>query len=343
MFKYNYIFFNAEDNKLRKDPDGYYTICTEDLISMDNVELVSYPVDYACYPIRYLYLLHHSKRLNRYINFPLKKAWFPYYFKTKFKSEDKICFVILNEHLPVEYLYYLKNKFPNAKFVKIYRDLMSRFRKSNPDYTDGIMRDIFDIQMSFDEGEAKKYGYSYFSEFESKIDVPISSQYPLSDVFFAGHAKNRLPKLMAAYKRFSEVGLRCDYYITGVPEEQRVSYPGIVYADKPMPYREMLYRTVNSRCVLEINQEGAVGYTSRFLESVMYGKRLITDNISISNSKFYNSNYIQCINSIEELDAYFVLADVGKVDYHYNGEFSPVKLIEQIDRELTQTEVKKIK
>lgn len=48
-----------------------------------------------------------------------------------------------------------------------------------------------------------------------------------------------------------------------------------------MTYREMLYHTVNSKVVLEINQGCVDGFTSRFLESVMYNKRLLTNNFAV--------------------------------------------------------------
>ena len=100
-----------------------------------------------------------------------------------------------------------------------------------------------------------------------------------------------------------------------------------------MTYREMLEHTVNARCLLDINQEGAVGYTSRFLEAVMYGRRLITNNPSIRASKFFSSGYIQIVDKIEEIDPSFV-SDEWKVDYHYNDEFSPFSLIDRIEEEL---------
>ena len=102
-----------------------------------------------------------------------------------------------------------------------------------------------------------------------------------------------------------------------------------------MPYSEMLYHTINSKCILEINQYEAVGYTSRFLEAVMYNKRLITDNKDVMLSKFYSSDNIMCISDILDIDPSFVSSE-KIVDYYYNGEFSPIHLIEKIDLLLTQ-------
>lgn len=336
MLRYNYIYFTSPDNKLHKDSDGYYTICLKDLEEYPGeIKIIYYPLIYANYFIKKLFLLHTSRRVNKIINLPFKNFWYPYYFeKTNFTENKPICFVVASGVVSLKYILYLKKKYPDAKFVNIYRDKFAITNRLNNEYTLDSTKKVFDLRMSFDEGEAQKYGMSYFSEFESKIDVPISPDYPLSDVFFAGKAKDRLPRLLQAYEILSASGLKCKFYLTGVPAKQRVKYPDIEYADKPMKYKEMLYQTVNSKCVLEINQYNVSGYTSRFLEAVIYGKKLITDNVSIRKHKFFKTGYIQCIDNVSDIDPKFVNDDV--VDYHYNQEFSPVVLIRQIDKELSQ-------
>lgn len=115
--------------------------------------------------------------------------------------------------------------------------------------------------------------------------------------------------MLKAYNIFTKAGLRCKYYLTGVPQNKRINLPGIEYAEKFMPYSEMLYHTINSKCILEINQYEAVGYTSRFLEAVMYNKRLITDNKDVMLSKFYSSDNIMCISDILDIDPSFVSSE----------------------------------
>jgi len=333
--KYNYIYFNIEDRNTRKrNPGGYNTICVKDLESLDYVHIVSYPLDYASQFLRNLFYLHHYPKINRIVSLPFKSVWYPYYFKNPFADNKPLCFVISGTYLPVSYLRYLKKTYPDCKLVRIHRDLISLWKVQTPQYTPEVYEELFDLRMSFDEDEAKQYGFPYFVEIESKIDVPLSENYPISDIFFAGRAKDRLPKLMNIYHKLSEKGLHVSYYLTGVPNDKKVNLPGIEYGDRNMQYSEMLRRSVNSRCILEINQEGAVGYTSRFLEAVIYNKRLVTDNVSIRNTKFYNPDYIQCLENVEDIDPMFVLQDTP-IDYEYNNEFSPINLIHQIDEILS--------
>lgn len=330
MYNYNYVVFNTYDNKFIIDRKGYYTICTQDLESDPQIKVVSYPLDYMPKTIRRLFGIHYSEKIAKHIDLPLKKFWYPLYFKNDFKEKHPLCFIILNRRLPVKYLSYLKKKYPDCRIVLLHRDLMKVCRRVNPDL---LFNPIFDLEMTFDDGEAEKYKLPSFLEFESKTDVPVKDEME-SDVFFAGRVKGRLSKLMDAYEVFIKAGIKPFYYLLGVPQEERLELPGIVYSDKAMSYYEMLVHTVNTRCILEINQPGAIGYTSRFLEAVIYGKKLITDNQAIKESKFYVTGNIQIIDDMNEIDTDFIKNGQEFVDYHYNGEFSPFRMIDRVEEEL---------
>ncbi len=321
---YNYVVFNMHDNKWFIDHKGYYTICMEDLFDNPSIVLVTWPLDYASIFIRLLFNIHNSGKINLRLNLPFKKLWYPYYFKDKFHNEKPYCFVIIDYTYPESYFQYLKKHYPNCKIVLLHRDLLSR----RVPHLHG--KDVIDYEMSYDKNEASKYNMVHFNEFESKIDIPVSNNYPESDVFFAGNIKDRLEKVLSAYKVFSESGLRCKFYLVGVDKEKRVMLEGVEYGDSFIPYSEMLYHSVNSRCILEINQDNADGYTSRFLEAVMFNKKLITNNTSIKGSEFYTPDYIQIVDDFSRIDTEFVKRDMD-VDYRYDGQFSPLKLIERID------------
>lgn len=329
MYNYNYIFFNNYDDKFKIDINKYYTICIQDLYRSPQINIVNYPLDYMPKWVRYIFGIHNSEKIAKIIKLPFKKLWYPFYFRNRFDDLKPLCFIISQRSLDLSYLNYLKRKYPSCKIVLIHRDLIKVCKRIAPELP---FNPVFDLEMTYDQGEGIKYGLPTFVEFESKIGI-VEPTEPESDVFFAGKAKDRLPLLLAAHKVFTDAGLKVFFFITGVSAEYRKPLPGIVYSDSPMTYREMLEHTVNARCLLDINQEGAVGYTSRFLEAVMYGRRLITNNPSIRASKFFSSGYIQIVDKIEEIDPSFV-SDEWKVDYHYNDEFSPFSLIDRIEEEL---------
>ncbi len=333
--KYNYVYFNTSYLKRGKtDPNEYNAICLRDASHLPGVKVVFTPLEHFPYVFRFLYWLHHAKPINKVISLPFKKIWHPFVFNDDFDGSKPFCFVLSCNTLPIDYLYYLKNKYPTCKMVKIHRDLM-KLTYENPDYSESNMRKIFDFRMTIDQDEAEKYGLLHFHEIESKLNLTQSEGYPLYDVFFAGKAKDRLPKLLEAYDMFSKAGLKCFFYITNADPHQIEKRDGIVYSEKLMPYLDMLKYSINSRCMFDINQAGALGFTSRFLEAVMYNKLLITDNPSVLDSKYYNPEYIQFFDKVSGIDVSFI-NDKKNVDYKYEGDFSPVHLIERIDAELVK-------
>ena len=332
MLNYKYIVFNSNDNNtLKKNPNGYYTICLNDLDGMQDVNVVSQPLDHLPLWIRVIYAAYSSKRIKKFVRLP-ERIWYPLYFRAEKQTEKPYCFVFMNPWIPKGYYAYLKKKYPDCKIVAVHRDLVKVWKEATPHF---IQNPIFDLEYIFDENEASKYGMEYFHEFESRVELGDTSSYPDSDVFFAGKAKDRLPRLLEAYRIFSNHGLKCLFYITGAEKEQQQELPGIIYADKNMNYREMLSYSNNARCLLEINQKQAVGLTSRFLEAVMYNKILITDNVAIEASPFYNPSYIQCVGDVSDIDPK-IIDNSDCVDYNYNDEFSPKHLIYQIDAKLSE-------
>jgi hypothetical protein len=195
--------------------------------------------------------------------------------------------------------------------------------------------DLFDFQFSYDIGDSRKYNMIHFDEIESKTEITLSRDYPLFDVFFAGAAKDRLPFLIKIYDYLEKNGIAPFFYITNVNKEDQIVRTGITYSELNMKYSEMLYKTVNARVVLEVNQGCVDGFTSRFLEAVLYNKKLLTNNVAVKNNEYFNEEYINIFSNPEDINVDFILQD-KEVDYHYKNEFSPVHLINLIDKTLIE-------
>ena len=330
MYHYNFVFFSTPDNKYIVDKSSYNTICALELEQSEEVELVTYPLDKQPKWVRKIYALHNSAKIEMRINLPFKRLWYPFYFQKKFPNDRPLCFVLLNHKLKIDYLKYLKKKYPTCKIVMLHRDFLRVSQRANPELP---FNPILDLEMTYDEGDSLRYGFPHFSEFESKIDIDICPE-PESDVFFAGRAKDRLPVLMDAYHHLTSRGLKVYFFLTGVPEDKQENLPGIEYANRYMPYKEMLYHTVNTRCVLEVTQSGQKGYTSRFLESVIYGKKIISTSDYLQSSKFYSPDKVQIVQDMKDIDLDFITSGNSFVDYGYNGEFSPFRVLDRIDEEL---------
>lgn len=331
-FRYNYVVFNAPDNKFKVDNDGYYTICTKDIEHTKNTRVVSYPLDNKPYWMRLIFNMHNSEKIAKYVNLPFKNLWYPYYFNNTFSEKLPFCFVIISRSLPLDYLVYLKKQYPDCKLVHMHRDFLAVGKKMRPDLH---FNPIFDLEMTYDEEEAKQYNIAHFDEFESAIEIKRENHFE-SDVFFAGKAKDRLPLLLDAYSRLTNAGLKVYFYLTQVPKDKRLDLPGIIYSDSFMSYKEMLYHSVNTRCMLEIAQKDQHGYTSRFLEAVIYGKKLITNSAYVKHSKFYDGNNVQIVENMNNINVGFIVEGSGFVDYGYKNEFSPLNMIIRVEEELNK-------
>lgn len=334
-FNFNYIYINSRN--FNESMDSYYPICIRDLSRCKNIHVAYFPLYHLPMPVRLIYAFHNSVAVNNVVNLPWKDFWYPFYFKSPFPNDERLCLVIADHRFPLEYFRYLRKTYPKARIVKIHRDLISNFKRWFPELTEDVVSEIFDLSLTYDEGDSVKYGYPWFCEFESKLhDLRPSSNYCKYDVFFAGVVKDRLPKLMEVYNKLTLAGYKVHYYLLGVPKEQRIFYEGVEYGDSYLTYREMLQRSIDAKCLLDINQENSVGYTSRFLEAVMYNKILITDNFSVQKHCMYNSDYIQCFKTVDDIDTSILAQNIDNVDYRYTDEFSPINMIKIIDNELTK-------
>lgn len=328
---FNYVYFvSPDDNKLKDNPNGYYTICTQDLETSDSIKRVSYPLCHKNKLIRLLFAIHTSRKINSRIKLPFQTAWYPYYFKANFQHNKQLCFVVEGTHIPLSYITYCKKKFKGCVFVKIHRDLMKFSEITNPEYTEENINKYFDYRLSYDQEEAAKYNCEHFDEFESIIDVPRYESFDY-DVYFAGKAKDRLNLLIDLYDKLDSCGLKCHFFITKAKKAEQKTRSGIVYSDKPISYKRMLIESMKAKCLLDINQLGAVGYTSRFLEGVMYDKLILTNNPAVKKSKFYKYGYILYFEKPSDINVDF-FNNKSDVNYHYNNEFSPIRLIEKIDK-----------
>ena len=174
--------------------------------------------------------------------------------------------------------------------------------------------DIF----SFDERDCEKYGLIY-----APLMYPYDIKQRIDDVqieyecYFCAADKNRLEKLNLLLNSFKENNIS---YKCRILKEKHKKYnvteelKSIIFMDKPIMYEEMIKEMQKSNCIIEILQEGQSGFTLRVQESLFYDKKLITNNQSIKNYDFYNSNNIFIINNNYDKIKEFLKKPYTKID-----------------------------
>lgn len=230
--------------------------------------------------------------------------------------------------LPAASLNYLKQKY-DALFVLYYLDTTERGVSVYANYL--REKGVFDFIYTFDKSDAEKYGFAFWQTPYSAMNVNTGNQI---DLYFCGVDKDRSETINSILR---EKELDCRMDLVQLEENQhyeddRVSVCSIKEARL---YSEVLESTLQANCILEIVRPGQIGFTLRAFEAVVYNKKLLTNNENIKNFTFYNPEYMKVFRRVEEIDWDWV-KDKAPVDYHYDGSFSPLRFIEEIENRAWQ-------
>lgn len=212
-------------------------------------------------------------------------------------ADDLVVIILarLYEQYGESMLCYIREKFPKCKIVIYMTDLVCTMRFS----LDKAKED-FDFLFSFDKEDAEKHNIYYLlGPFSARLLEKLPEvQEPEYDVTFVGAAKNRYNCLISLYETLIQKGLKCNFRITGVPETHRRYSEEIAY--QRIDFEEVLMLVKQSRCVLEVLQEGGYSSTARYAEAMLLGKNLLTDCRALSEeeNKEQNIFYFQNIEDI---------------------------------------------
>lgn len=298
---------------------------SEDVLETSKLYDIKNPI------LRFLNKIHVSLEVNHVIHLPFKSIWGKYSILEKFKYAEGVKVAIFTNvsigKITLDYLKLLQSNY-GYKIVLIGVDSCLDKRLSPLLFTNKFN---FDMVYTFDESDSKKYGFRFTNTLYSKRnDITPSSK--KSDLFFIGRAKDRLAKLQAIAKLCVSNSLNPNFSIL-ISDRKQEQIKGVKYIDKVIPYDKVLPQIISSKCVLDIVQEGQVGLTMRVYEAIFYNKKLITNNQSVKKLRYYRPDYMQVINSLDEIDVNWIKYG-GDVDYHYQVDYSPIHLIEQIKKDL---------
>lgn len=96
----------------------------------------------------------------------------------------------------------------------------------------------------------------------------------------------------------------------------------------------MLKNTLKSKCILEIVPEGITGSTLRVSESIIYRKKLLTNNKSLLNNKFYNPSHMFVFDNIDDKILEFMKKEVKSSEFADLNSISPLRLLEFLESKL---------
>ncbi len=279
--------------------------------------------------LKLLFRIHMSKKINDRINLPYKSVWKKYYKinnqKIDWNTDNYL--VIIDSALvwySPKYLNGLRNK--GMKLILLAFNPFSQL-KQNPTFWNVYSGITFDLVLStFDIRDPKEYGtvqtYAVYSKYFKE------SSFIRRDLFFLGMDKGRHNYIKHILDLSREMALSCDFNIINYHGSEEEKCENIRYCGE-VKYSEYLKKMSESKCILEIVQEGQIGITLRTFEAIVYNKMLLTNNEHIVDMPFYNSKYMKVFHDLSDIDLSFINSE-NEIDYGYDNQFSPVLIKDQI-------------
>lgn len=297
-----------------------------DIADVENAILLPSAVDSKSGIVNWLHHAHFSFLINEKMTLPFQGIWKNHYTLSKLKLPDseKCCIIYTDVsacRTDIKYLKMLSKK-SNVVLNLILVNLVSskeKMLKQRFPYFQHIL--------SFDKRDCERNGFLYYPTNYSVLDIEMEGE--KKDVFFVGNAKGRGRIINRMAELFADAGIEIDFYLNGVSGRD-CNNSAIVY-NKWINYEDVLKKVNNCNCIVEVVAKEQEGLTLRTMEAICYNKKLLTNNIHVKELPFYNPDYIQVFEDVKDIDTAFV-KDRTIVDYGYKDEFSPIHLLEYLNK-----------
>jgi hypothetical protein len=198
------------------------------------------------------------------------------------KDDGSEMIIVFDTDVWLKNIKYITKKFPNTKVVTWYWNIVK------DDKLVALNKGFASKVCTFDPADSKKYEIELHNQFywlkpevdNKKLDFNF-------DVVFVGRIKGRLKTLERIYEVLSESGLRVYFYV--VKDHSEDSSVVLDLKSEFMPYFQVCKLIEQSKSILDLLQPGQEGMTLRSLESIFWGKKLITDNSLVKKEAFFIS------------------------------------------------------
>lgn len=264
-------------------------------------------------------------------SFLVKYFWFPYICNVLNIQKHPSVLLVYDWH-PISYspllIRFLKEKYSDLTVVYCFTNVV-RVSGAKQFCLIDSLKTTYDQIYAFDPKDAKKYGFQY-----SKLIYAPGKFYEVPrekteyDLFYIGKAKDRYPILIEILKKAKSEGLKCKFFITGVPEEDQYEDKDITY-NKRLSYGEVLEYIMRSNCIVDAIQRDSCGLTIKTCEAIVLGKKLITTNHTVKEEPFFRESNILIYDEFKSIKEF-----INRPFITYSNsdkyEFSPYRLFNQI-------------
>lgn len=262
-----------------------------DALHFSNVYYLNKKIRTSSRLIQFLFRASFSPKLNKNPVTKHKHFWNRYLLRLKeCSSTGKNIFIFFDSNIHcrnISFLKYIKKKVPNSYLVLFFYNYSSM----NDFYNISFYKTYFDKIFSYSQYDCEKYGLNYYPGFYSSFpNESFDGPYD-SDIFFVGQAKNREKSIVDLYNYFITLGFKVDFNIINASS----NIPAGIKTNK-LSYQEVIYKTIHSKCILDVSNNNTKGYSLRFLEAICYKKHFISNDQFLKSSKYYKTGFIDVID-----------------------------------------------
>lgn len=177
-------------------------------------------------------------------------------------------------------LYKKLKKDPNKKLILYY---LNNICDSNKE-----LINLFDSVYTFDKNDSKLYKIKYMhTPYTDKIKIE-SAKFKY-DTLFLGRVKDRADEILNLKNNLDELGLKNKFLVLGADMKS-------LKINSFLPYFEYIHLISESKCIVELNQKNQHGCSLRFMEALFFQKKLITNNVHITDDPYYDKKNMYIIN-----------------------------------------------
>lgn len=301
----------------------YCDVMVKDALSYKNVFYSNSKLPIKNKILRFFYKVHHSKFANCLFPLPFKSKWYKKIIGyKKIQNYSRKVFIFFDSNPMVynrQFLKFLREKINDSMLVLYFSNPMKLRTFCDIDY----FKHYFDKIYTCDEDDSKKYSFGFQPDFYSCYRKHNETDNLRYDVFFVGNAKGRDNLILKLYNFFVSKNLTCKFVVVN----SKLQLPSEIDTN-PISYSDVLKYIKESRCILEIANEGTKSTTLRYNEAIVYNKILITNNSFYKTLPYYNPSSMFIVDYDGDLHGVSINDDY--VDYKYKGDFSIINFLYKI-------------
>ena len=250
--------------------------------------------------LRLLSKIHLSGYVNKIIPLPFRNIWCNKMVPLNKGFSDEVTFLFYTSYFvqfpfdPKYFIDYLRNNY-NCRIALLYGNTV----ESEGRFFDGdLICPLVDLVCSYNTEDVDKYNIKVHPTPCFDIDVPMLPLHErTTDVFFIGQEKGRGEEINRIYNTFTDLGMKCEFYVVGKTESSRLD--GIHYCDW-IPYCFVVERLKQTKCILNLLWEGSKGVTLRDIEAYNNGCFVLKNYVDESVYELLSKEQILTTDNINK-------------------------------------------